>query len=76
MWTDEARAAHEPRTERYPSDMTVAEWAIIEPMIPPPRTGGRPRTSDMREVMNGVRYVRNRPLKTAVAETCGRGCVG
>ena len=49
MWTDEARAAHEPRTERYPSDMTDAEWSMIEPMIPPRRTGGRPRTCDMRE---------------------------
>ena len=57
MWTREARIQHAPRTERYPSDMTDAEWAIIGPLLPPARTGGRPRETDMREVMNGVRYV-------------------
>ena len=31
MWTQEARIQHAPRKERYPSDMTDAEWAIIAP---------------------------------------------
>ncbi len=57
MWTEEARIKHEPRTDRYPSDITDAEWALIAPMIPPPRRGGRPRDTNMREVFNAVRYV-------------------
>ena len=57
MWTKEARIQHAPRKERYPSDMTDAEWAIIAPLIPRPRPGGRHRETDMREVMNAVRYV-------------------
>jgi len=57
MWTKEARIQHAPREERYPSDVTDAEWAIISPMIPPPRRGGRHRETDMQEVMNAVRYV-------------------
>jgi transposase len=57
MWTKEARIQHAPREERYPSDVTDAEWAIIAPMIPPPRQGGRHRETDMRDVMNAVRYV-------------------
>lgn len=57
MWTKEARIEHAPRGGRYPSDLTDAEWAMIEPMIPLPRSGGRPRGTDMREVMNAVRYV-------------------
>jgi transposase len=57
MWTEEARERHAPRSERYPSDMTATEWAIIEPLIRPPATGGRPRDTDMREVMNGIRYI-------------------
>jgi transposase len=57
MWTDEARIKHEPGTDRYPSDITDAEWELIAPMIPPPRRGGRPRDTDMREVFNAVRYV-------------------
>jgi transposase len=57
MWTEVSRARHAPREERYPSDLTDVEWAIVAPMIPPPRRGGRPRETDMREVMNAVRYV-------------------
>lgn len=57
MWNDHARDAHAPRKGRYPSDLSDAEWAIIAPMIPPPRRGGRRRETNMREVMNAVRYV-------------------
>ena len=57
MWTEAAREQHAPRKERYPSDLTDAEWDLIEPMIPEARRGGRPRKTDMREVMNAVRYV-------------------
>ena len=57
MWTKEARIQHVPRKERYPSDMTDMEWAIIAPLIPPQRPGGRHRETDMREAMNAVRYV-------------------
>ena len=31
MWTKEARIRHTPREERYPSDVTDAEWTIIAP---------------------------------------------
>ena len=57
MWTPEARELHKPRCGRYPSDLTDAEWALIAPMIPPPRRGGRKRETDMRECMNAIRYV-------------------
>ena len=57
MWTDEQREKHVPRAGRYPSDITDAEWAIIEPMIPAAGTGGRRRATDMREVFNAIRYI-------------------
>ena len=57
MWTMEQRQAHERRGLRYPSDLTDAEWALVEPMIPPAKRGGRPRTVDVREVLNGIFYV-------------------
>jgi putative transposase len=41
----------------YPSDLTNDQWAILKPLIPPAKTGGRPRTVDMREVMNAIFYV-------------------
>jgi transposase len=40
----------------YPSDLTDDQWAIIEPLIPVP-TVGRPRTNDMREVLNAIFYL-------------------
>jgi putative transposase len=43
--------------KRYPSDLTDDEWAILEPLIPSAKPGGRHRSADMREVMNGIFYV-------------------
>ena len=42
---------------RYPSDLTDAEWALVEPMIPPAKRGGRRREVNVREVLNAVFYV-------------------
>jgi putative transposase len=44
-------------TQRYGSDLTDEEWAILEPLIPPAKVGGRPRTVNMREVLNGIFYL-------------------
>lgn len=41
----------------YPSDLTDPEWILLEPLIPPAKPGGRRRTVDMREVVNGICYV-------------------
>jgi putative transposase len=41
----------------YPSDLTDAQWATIEPLIPVNRMG-RPRTSEMREVINALLYLK------------------
>jgi transposase len=57
MWKPEHRLAAQRSGLRYPSDLTDAEWAIAEPMIPPVRSGGRPRDVNVREVLNGIFYV-------------------
>jgi len=41
----------------YPSDLTDEQWPIIGPLIPPAEPGGRDRTTDMREVVNGILYL-------------------
>lgn len=41
----------------YPSDLSDAEWEILQPLIPPAKTGGRPRCCNLREVLNGIFYV-------------------
>ena len=57
MWTRENRGLYERKAVRYPSDLTDREWALIAPLIPPAKRGGRRREVDVREVMNGVLYV-------------------
>ena len=57
MWKPEHRRAAERRGLRYPSDLTDAEWALVEPMIPPAKRGGRRREVNVREVLNAVFYV-------------------
>ena len=43
--------------QAYPSDLTDAEWAIIEPLLPPPVPAGAPRKVDLRELINAISYV-------------------
>ena len=57
MWTAEHRRAADRRGLRYPSDMTEAEWALVEPFVPPARHGGRKREVNVREVINAIFYV-------------------
>jgi transposase len=57
MWKPEHRIAADRRGLRYPSDMSEAEWALVAPLIPPARRGGRRRSIDEREVLNAIFYV-------------------
>src|SRR4051812_36236178 len=53
-WDDAARHHHRRSSARYPSDMTDREWAVIAPLLPPPKPGGRPRTTELRAVMDAI----------------------
>src|SRR5216684_52001 len=57
MWTAEHRRMAARSGLRYPSDLSDGEWALIEPMIPPAKRGGRRREVDVREVLNAIFYV-------------------
>jgi putative transposase len=41
----------------YPSDMSDAQWNLIRPLIPPAKSGGRPREVEMRQIVNGTLYM-------------------
>jgi len=56
-WNDTARVAHRRDCTRYPSDLTDQEWGLIEPLLPPAKPGGRPRTTDLREVVEAILYM-------------------
>ena len=57
MWTADNRPRYNRDKLRYPSDLTDAEWAHIEPLIPPGKPGGGKRRVAIREVINGVMYI-------------------
>src|SRR5437763_10077747 len=44
-------------TKPYASDLSDKAWAILEPLIPSAKPGGRPRSVDMRQILNGIFYM-------------------
>lgn len=56
-WTETARREYRRDKPRYASDLTDREWDLIERFMPPPSRIGRPRTTDLREVMNAILYM-------------------
>jgi transposase len=57
MWKPEHRLAAKRDGLRYPSDLNDAEWALVAPLIPPAKRGGRRREVDERAVLNAIFYV-------------------
>jgi transposase len=44
-------------SKAYPSNLTHAQYEFLSDMIPEPKSGGRPREVEMREVLNAIFYV-------------------
>ena len=42
---------------RYPTDLTDAQWAILAPLVPAPKPGGRPARHERREIVEAILYV-------------------
>ena len=60
MWRAEHRqrlAEIEKKTKRYPTDLTDAEWSAVQPLLPRPGRTGRKRATDLREILNAIRYM-------------------
>jgi putative transposase len=45
------------KRKHYPSDLTPLQWGRLRPLLPPAKPGGRPRSVDLREILNGIPYV-------------------
>lgn len=56
MWTDTTRAIHARKALALPSDLTDAEWAVLEPLLPQPSSVGRPRKWCLRRVVEAMLY--------------------
>ncbi|CCQ72335.1 IS5 family transposase [Magnetospira sp. QH-2] len=57
MWTETTRPKYERNNSRYASDLTQEEWEWIEPHLPEANRLGRPRETDLREVVNALLYI-------------------
>lgn len=49
--------AEQPKRKPYPSDPTDTEWQRIEPYVPKPKPGGRPRLHPIREILDAIFYI-------------------
>ncbi len=41
----------------YPTDISNSQWTLLESLIPASKTGGRPRSVNMREIINAIFYI-------------------
>src|SRR3989440_10954929 len=57
MWTEITRRKYEREGQRYASDLTDAEWALIEPHMPAVKRLGRPRETELRAVLDAILYI-------------------
>ena len=57
MWTEITRPRYERSGRRYASDATDAEWSHIAPLLPSAKPGGRPRTTNLRDVFDAILYM-------------------
>lgn len=57
MWTDSARAKYARAAKRYATDLSDAEFALVAPRLPAAGRLGRPRTTDLRAVLDAIFYL-------------------
>jgi transposase len=57
MWTEITRRKYEREEQRYASDLTDAEWALIAPRMPAVKRLGRPRETELRAVLDAILYI-------------------
>ena len=69
-WTETTRPQYERGLDRYASDCTDEEWAIIEPFMPGPSCVGRPRKSNLREIWNAIQYIATTGCQWALLPKC------
>lgn len=57
-------------SKRYKTDLTDGQWALLSPIIPEAKNGGRPRTTDIREVVNAIFYILHTGCQWDYLPTC------
>src|SRR5215469_15952851 len=57
MWTKTTRRKYDREGQRYASDLTDAEWALMEPQMPAVKRLGRPRDTELGAVLDAILYI-------------------
>ncbi len=76
MWTDTTRAQYARADLALPSDLTDAEWALLEPFFPPPSRVGRPCKWPLRRIVEAILYLPRRPALADAAAVLPAGLHG
>jgi putative transposase len=69
MWTAITRAEHKREDLRFPSDLTDAEWAVAEPLLPAPSPIGRTPDWPLRELLDAIFYVLRGGIPVSVSHS-------
>jgi putative transposase len=56
-WTEITRPQYRRPARRYASDLTDTEWALVAPFMPAPARLGRPRSTDLRSIVDALLYI-------------------
>jgi transposase len=67
MWTEITRQKYVREGQGYASNLTDAEWALIEPYMPAAKPLGRPRATELRSVLDAILYIARDRLSVANA---------
>ena len=73
MWTKITRWKYEREGQRYASDLTGAEWALIEPHMPAVKRWGRPRETELRALLDAILYIARTGI-VSLASCRARSC--
>ena len=69
-WTNITRVEYRRSPARYRSDLTDEEWALIGPLLPPAKPGGRPRSTNLHEVMDGILHIASSSCQWRMLPKC------
>ena len=70
MWTDTTRAQYAHSDLALPSDLTNAEWAVLEPFFPPPSRMGRPHKWPLHRIVEAILYLLRNGLPWRMLPPC------
>lgn len=70
MWTDTTRSQYARTELALPSDLSDAEWAVLEPFFLSPLHVGRPRKWPLQRIIEAILYLLRGGLPWRILSPC------